>query len=247
MSWTHTEAINLLPSFAGSTLEALVYNQLDELQDTNTAGFNEVGNGVFVFTYAYPDDFTGYTVVRVQGTTTPLVAFPVDYRTVEAANVATTLLDASVPDGRTVDTLGGALGVIARLGTARVAIVSPIASTGELSVIKGDDYTDDGAGQVQFAEPSSLWPDLTGATVTFAVDLITSVRRIKVEPATVAGTVENAGVVGSQIVKIPLVAAWTSALSTGRRNYKYTVVADLTSGKRASLARSYMTVLEDLV
>lgn len=245
MSWTHTEVINLLPSLAGSTLEALVYSALDELQDTDTAGFTEVGGGVYVHTYAFDDAFTGYVVVRVQGTTTPLVGFGVDYRTVEAASVVGDLLDAAVPDGRTVDTAGGALGVIARLGTARVAVVSPIAYTGQLSLIQGDDYTSDGAGEVEWQEPSSLWPDLTGATITFAVDSTSAVRLVKSDPVNVAGSVASV-VPGSQIVQVPLVAAWTSVLIVGNRTYEYSVTATLASGKVVTLARSYVNVLRDL-
>ena len=132
-----------------------------------------------------------------------------------------------------------AAAVVARLGTGRVEVVSPVDPDSlALSLVRGDDYT--AALGRALSWTSDAWPDLAGATIRF------SLQRIGASEAdlTVAGSVVQAGT-GEQTVQVELTHDDTASLQPGVNAYLYDVEARISEAV-VTLARGYGSVLADV-
>lgn len=129
-------------------------------------------------------------------------------------------LENTVPGSYPAGSAGYALG---RIGSGRIDVTSLVSLNGDISVVQGDDYNaTDGTALEWTASESNLWPDLTGATITFSLD---------------DGTLTTTGSVvtptGNQKVRVELTSAQTSTLSEGV--YSFNVRATLSNGRKTTL------------
>jgi hypothetical protein len=99
------------------------------------------------------------------------------------------------------------------LGAAKVTTVSPVSVSGDMQIIRGDDYSaDDGASRVfAWSDDENVWPDLDGATITFKC------KGVSVEAEFIEGTPNK--------IRLELTQENTSALPTGRP--RFSIVATL--------------------
>jgi hypothetical protein len=111
------------------------------------------------------------------------------------------------------------------IGSSTVIVVSPVATSGDISLIAGDDYyATDGR---EFAWASTGWPDLSGATVTWRCGTLDIVC-----------TVIDAGT-ATQTVRLELSAANTATLAARRNSFD--IEAVLASTHKATLIRAVVT------
>jgi hypothetical protein len=106
------------------------------------------------------------------------------------------------------------------LGTGVIQVISPVASSGVVTIISGDDYLE--SRRLSFVNSSSNWTDLTDATINmYAADVLTA-----------TGVVASA-TGASQEVLVPLTQDQTDLLEEGVYNYQ--VQATWPSGKKETL------------
>lgn len=165
----------------GTTPKALVWN-----------ASGQVHNGSAFVTYATASRATYLKSVTEQGTasgvyvgslgftpTTDVFADLYDGSTesalligVQAINLAAEsvtaedVLGGAVPDGYAQGTAGWALG---RIGSGRVTTVSPVAQSGDLTLVAGDSYRRDQGRALSWTDVDAAWPTLTEAEVFIEV------------------------------------------------------------------------------
>ncbi len=133
----------------------------------------EIGGGLYGVSYASADLDTYFYIARfvtadTAVTETDPCVWLTDATYVGAdmgiISTADPLLN-TVPGAYTSGTAGYALG---RIGTGRISTVSPVAQSGDIELVKGDDYNNtDGRALSWTEDDTDAWPDLTSATVTF--------------------------------------------------------------------------------
>jgi hypothetical protein len=151
-----------------------------------------------------------------------------------AGGAADPLLNA-VPGVYSAGTAGAALG---KIGTGVFEVDSPIGPSGNVSVVRGDDYAAADNRQIDFIGTTvNQWPDLTGATLAFTAREISSDAVILTKVPTVVTPT------GTQKFRLELASADTKNL--GARTYKYDVEATLSSTRKVTLASGDFKVIED--
>lgn len=112
-----------------------------------------------------------------------------------------------------------------------MTITYPVASSGNVTIRRGDDYDADEGRSLDWTGGSG-WPALTGAAIAFKV----------IKPGTdtsIAGTVVTATGDNKQ-VRVELTAAQTTAFNAGR--YRYEVEATLTNARIVTLVAGNLIV-----
>lgn len=128
-----------------------------------------------------------------------------------------------------------------RLGTAGVTVSSPMSSSGdEVEVYQGDDYSNSDSRALEWTNASGTWPDLTSATITFAV------RAPSGSSFTATGSVVTP-IGAGQKVRVELTAAQSALLVEYPTPSDYRVRATLASGRKATLVRGDLTVIVDII
>lgn len=148
-----------------------------------------------------------------------------------AGSAADPLLN-TVPGTYASGTAGNALG---RIGTGAITVISPVALSGDITLISGDDYAAVDGRAIEWI--SADWPDLTGATIAFNTKTVVD-----------TGAFTKAGVVvtptGTKRVRVEFTNVETAAFNTSAP-YKFDIQATLASGRIVTLVRSHMLVKED--
>lgn len=125
---------------------------------------------------------------------------------------------------------------VVSLLSGTVTVTTPVDTSGDVSIVHGDDYSNtDSRALTWTTEDSLTWPTLTSATVTFAC-------QVKDTTLSVSGTVVQA-TGANKSVRVELTAAQTGALKVGRGSFD--VQATLTSGRKVTLQRGTLNVLQD--
>ncbi|MFB3816139.1 MAG: hypothetical protein ACE147_00630 [Candidatus Methylomirabilales bacterium] len=148
---------------------------------------------------------------------------------INQAGSAADPLENLVPGSYTAGTAGAALG---RIGSGQIVTSSPVASSGAVTIVRGNDYAAADGRALTWTDAGGTWPNLTGATV-----------RLRVAGLSVTGTVVQA--TGPGIVRVELTAEQTAA-QTPRVRAPYDLEATLSSGRVVTLVRGHWTVLADV-
>ena len=151
----------------------------------------------------------------------------------------------SVPGDYAAGTAGA---LFARLGTASITVSSPVATDGEVTIYRGDDYKDADGRALQFTVANYTGPSLAGATTSFYL-----IPRANYErgDGTAALTV-TATVTGTTTltVKVELTATQTAALAAVAEgkgwNYRYQIRSVTSTTRKLTLAEGEMTVYQDV-
>jgi hypothetical protein len=123
--------------------------------------------------------------------------------------------------------------LLSRLATTPVTVVSPVTQTGDVELIRGDDYLAADGRQLVFINTS--WPSLIGASVNFVVTPI-----FGGPPTTLPMTVADAST-----VTIELTSTFTAGLASGSESYRLTIVATLANLHTVTLHSSFLGVAAD--
>jgi hypothetical protein len=124
---------------------------------------------------------------------------------------------------------GMAGGVLGRLASTQVTVVSPVSAASVVTLVFGDDYLAADGRSLDFS--SAAWPTLTGATV-----------RMRIKAATL--TTITGVVLGAQSVRFELPKATVETL--GRGTYEYDIEATLANTHVATLVAGKLTVAPDV-
>lgn len=147
-----------------------------------------------------------------------------------AGSAADPLLN-NVPGSYAAGTAGAALG---KIGSALVTVVSPIDSTGVITIQAGDDYQSAEGRTILFTQSGPGWPStLSGGSSTFFIYGLS------------AGTFSQAGVTivatpPGQQIGIPLAATNTSTWARG--SYDYALIFTNAAGHTQTLQTGSLTV-----
>jgi hypothetical protein len=138
-----------------------------------------------------------------------------------------------VPGTYAVGTAGYNLGKLTTLGTATVVVVSPISTTGKITLVSGDDYKAANNRALSFTNAAGTWPNLTGAVISF-----TTYRNETIVIGPVTGGITTA-VGPNQQVTIELTRTQTEmgAYVGPSWFYSYVVIATLSDGNVVTLAQ----------
>lgn len=129
---------------------------------------------------------------------------------------------------------GAAYGAI---GAASVTVTSPVAEDENITLTRGDDYSNSDGAALAFSVDGA--PDLTGSTVTMVMrDGAGNLGMAK------AGTLVSTGG-ATQTFRFEPTAAETGVLQSGSPAYVFDVQATLSSGRKRTLVRGEVTVLAD--
>lgn len=119
-----------------------------------------------------------------------------------------------------------------------VVMTSPVATTGLLTLVRGDDYYSADGAALEWT--STEWPDLTGATIRFSLQRrstgTNAIDRFEGSVVTPTGTAK---------VRVELTAAQTDDLAPGKNLYIYDVEATLTGGNIRTLVHGQCDVIRD--
>ena len=156
---------------------------------------------------------------------------------INAAGGAADPLTNLVPGNYASGSAGAALG---RIGTASINVVSPVAVGGAIAIYYGDDYLTANNRALSWTDTAGIWPNLTGATIYFAVNA---------DGLVTTGTCTNPGA-SAQNILVQLTSAQTKTFAqnvTGvpplpPAKYPYSLVAVLSGGQRVTLAASLITI-----
>ena len=139
--------------------------------------------------------------------------------TLAASGGASDPLLNQVPGAYASGTAGAALG---RIGSGQITTVSPVAQSGDVETIMGDDYSSTDARALDWTDTSASWPTLTDATIAVTIRGVSSY----------AGSVVTA-TGDSKKVRLELTDVQTAAIPAGW--YPFQVIATLTSGNVVTL------------
>ena len=142
-------------------------------------------------------------------------------------------LTTQVPGSYDPGTAGRALG---RIGSGQVDYIGPVAISGDITVVRGDDYNNTDSRALEWT--STGWPDLTGATVTFRLKHTSGVLTKAATVVTPTGTAR---------VRVELASADTAGIvANSMQPYRFDVEATLSSGRKVTLLTGWAKILEDV-
>lgn len=203
------------PAYVGLPVAYTLYNPDGSVYQARTAaGVRELGRGDYEVPFTLPALWAGYIEWDTGG------GSPVAIR--EEVNV--------------VDP--GAAALAAATGV-NVTYLGPVAQTGAISVLAGDDYyTADGRSLTWVDGTGTSWPNLAGGSVQL---LLHPVAAAVAAPAPYTAVIEQPTGVG-KVVHVEWSAAQTTALALGNHGYNYDLVATLANGRKATLASGRVDV-----
>lgn len=137
-----------------------------------------------------------------------------------ASEVADLVWDEAISGHTTTTQFGGYLQQ--KLSSATVSVSNPVATGGDVTTYRGDDYYSTDGRALEWS--SASWPTLTGATITVVVSGV--------------GTYTGA-VVSASECKLELSSAQTSAIAEG--DYSFQVYATLADGHVVTLVDATWT------
>lgn len=137
-----------------------------------------------------------------------------------AAGGAGDPLTNQVPGAYASGTAGHALG---RISSGQITTVSPIGSSGNVSVLRGDDYFAADGRAIDWTDTDGLWPDLTSATVTLGVTEFSKVFALAIITASGADK------------KVRLELSKTDSAAMPRGPHSYSIKAALSDGNVATI------------
>ena len=183
--------------------------------------------GIYTRSYTNADlvTYTYYAMAKYTGAET----LDTDY-VMGSLGGDTDALNNEVPGTYSSGTAGHALG---RITAAAITVTSPVAGSGTVSIVRGDDYLAADGRALDWTDSGGTWPTLTDATITLT---------IKGNLLTKTGSVVTATGDGKK-VRVALTNSDTSSLPIG--TWDYDVQATLSSGAVVTLVRSTFTVAED--
>lgn len=237
MTYTLSIGVALGSSNTGLTIAAQLVDTVGaNVGGAVASGFVELGGGNYGWTYAsYPDGFRGFVKVTTGSIT---VAVPINPQEAENLDAKVSSLAASLATLTAyVDTEVAAIKAKTdTLGAATVTVTSPVAASGDVEIIRGDDYSNLDGRALEWTNAAGTWPDLTGATITFTAEQ--SGKAI-----TKAGTV-IVPTGAAQKVRVELTAAET-IIAAG--TWSFDVQAALaTNGRIVTLLFGSLTVRADV-
>lgn len=141
-----------------------------------------------------------------------------------AADPLTNAVPGDYAAGSAGKLIGDKLGLI---GAAEITVVSPVTEIGEITIVAGDDYSDDDGRAISWT--SDDWPDLTGGAVEMSSRGVTH-----------DCTIVTAGSGINQEVRMELTSETTESMPRGARSY--TLIGTLANGHVVTLATGTMTV-----
>jgi len=179
------------------------------------------GSGSKVFVPA-----TGYDTANVSETNSGVIV-------ASSADISVTDFWAESLGSYDTNQAGGILASInSKVGTAEISVVSPVATNGTVTVIRGDSYYNSDNRALTFTNNDGTWPTLTGSTITFTASKGTA-------SLSVTGTLVD-GTGDSKSFYVELSAANTSSLAKGSWDYQITAV--LSNTHSVTLVRGQMFV-----
>lgn len=201
-----TIPINLGPSLAGLDLKAQLLDSAGAPVGAEiTAGFVEVGGGLYAFSYAsFADDFQGAVEFIDDATELPVALAAVNPPPMVAVD-AESLLEAPVA-GYDAGTVGG---VLAHVGTGKIAVTSHLAPGGDLYIIRGDSYLAENGNAIEFTDVDSdvPLPDLSGVDA-----------QLVIQDQTIEGEIIEATET-PKVIRFELTGAQTEALENRETRY----------------------------
>lgn len=135
-----------------------------------------------------------------------------------------------------VSTSVGANGELVLLFGSNVDYVGPVAASGAVTLVAGDDYATADGRQLKFVDTAGLWPTLTGATVALKVGTGPATAVTLATGTVVTGTGSN------KEVDVALTRVQSATLMP-TIYYKYALVATLTDGSVVTLSSGTLTVV----
>lgn len=144
---------------------------------------------------------------------------------------ATIVLNAQTSSYQMTGSVGAAIG---RIGSAQIVTTSVVTQTGNASLIRGDSYYAADSRALAFTDSLGVWPNLTGATVTFNMG-----QPIGMDPFVRTMTVTNPGAV-MQNLRLELAPADTTPLALGV--WGFWIEATLSNGHPVRLINGYATI-----
>lgn len=205
----------------GLTVTVDVWRGSDATEIVTAASAVELGDGLYKYTLAGGSTGTESEYLAVFKTTTTTV----DQQHIPAIWVV----------GK---------GGLEHLVTGGVTVTSTVASSGDLALVRGDDYFEADSRELSFT--STGWPDLTGATaikITGRARTGPTIGNLWFGVNDKSGSRVTGG--GSQTVVFELATTDTVKLVAGTGSGKYDVQATLASGRIVTLTFGQIDVTED--
>lgn len=154
-----------------------------------------------------------------------------------AAAIADAVLDELLAGHTDSGSVGSALAQVGALGSAAVTVVAPVTSSGDITVVRGDDYAAADGRALSWTDTGGAWPDLTGATI-----VLTAQRAG--QPHVWDVTCLNPGD-DEQTLQAEPTSAQTALLHPGQRGYKFDIQATLANTRVVTLVLGVVSVTED--
>lgn len=133
-----------------------------------------------------------------------------------------------VPGTYASGSAGDALG---KIGSGQITTVSPVAQSGDVEIVRGDDYAAADARALDFTDTDAAWPDLTSATIVLTAGGFTA-----------PGTVVTA-VGANKKIRVELTDVQTLTLVQGA--IRFTIRATLSNANEVVLIQGNMVVKAD--
>lgn len=226
MAYTLDINIALGSSQTGLTLSAqLVDTAGANVGSAITTGFTEIGVGNYLWHYTgFPDAHRGGVKFSTTGGT--LKAF-VAINPEEAENLQGSLTAARAAK-------------LDLIGTGVATVSQPVQDSGDITTIRGDAYSNTDSRSLEWTTTAAtVWPTLTGASVTFTARSLTNTSELT-KTATV---VTSTG--ASKKVRVELTPSDTSSMALGP--HKFDLQATLSgTTRRITLVRGVWTIKEDI-
>lgn len=223
VAYTVPIGVTLGPTYTGLALKAqLVTTAGANSGSAITTGFVELsaGSGDYLWLATIADDFVGAVKFLKVSDSSYLASLPIYPPELNP-------FAAQVPGSFAAGSAGAALG---RITAAALTVVSPVAESGDVSVIYGDDYTV-GSGNGPLEWESVDWPNLTTGALLFSLQLDAGRLWPKV-PVALSAT----------RVRLELTAAETMDIRVGRFDYDIQVTI---AGVVTTLLTGVFTVTGD--
>lgn len=98
---------------------------------------------------------------------------------------------------------------LARIGSGQITTVTPVAQSGDVTIVQGDDYLAVDGRAIDWTDVDAGWPDLTGATIA-----------VEINGTSYPGSVVTA--TGPGKVRLQLTDTQTALMSSGARRFGVT-------------------------